>query len=333
MSPIAKGGRVLGVIAVALVVAAAGLNANSAGSGVDARKKLTVIAPASAGGGWDLVARETQRALRTNGVVNNVQVVNVPGAAGTIGLSQMARLDGESTTIMVTGTTMIAGIIRNDSATTLPDLTPLARLAEDFEVLVVPESSPYQTLDDLLKDWKANPGALPIGGGSAGGLDHMVAALLAREAGIDPAKIQYSAYAGGGELTISLLSTAPGTPNVGLSGYNEFRDLLTDGRLRALAVVAPERLEGLDAPTMAEAGYPAVDLVNWRGLVAPAGISEEERQALIGIVTELVETEEWRSAVGRNFWKDSFITGDDFTAFIGEEEERITTILKDLGLA
>lgn len=333
MLSLANVGRALGLVAVAVLVVAAGANANSTGSGVDARKKLTVIAPASAGGGWDLVARETQRALRSNGVVNNVQVVNVPGAGGTIGLSQMARLDGEATTIMVTGTTMIAGIIRNNSATTLPDLTPLARLAEDFEVLVVPANSPYETLDDLIQEWKANPGGTPIGGGSAGGLDHMVAALLAREAGIDPAEIQYSAYAGGGELTIGLLSTAPGTPNIGLSGYNEFRDLLIDGRLRALAVVAPERLEGLDAPTMAEAGYPAVDLVNWRGLVAPAGISEEERQALLDIATEMVQTEEWQGAVERNFWEDSFTTGEAFLTFIGDEEERIAAILEDLGLA
>lgn len=160
----------------------------------------------------------------------------------------------------------------------------------------------------------------------------MVAAMLAREAGIDPGEVQYSAYAGGGELTINLLSTAPGTPGIGISGFNDFRDLIEDGRIRALAVVAPERLEGLDVPTMVEAGYPAVDLVNWRGVMAPAGISDEERQILIDIVLDMVETSDWQAAVERNRWEESLLTGDDFGEFLATEQERIDQILDDLGL-
>lgn len=325
--------RVVGVLCVAGLVTAAGINASRTGSGVDARDTMTLIAPAAAGGGWDLVARESQQALRANRVVNNVQVVNVPGAGGIIGLGQLELLDDEATTMMVTGTVMLGGITRNDSATSLADMTPIARLAEDFEVLAVPADSPWQTLDDFVADWAEDPGATPVGGGSAGGIDHMVAALLAQEAGIDPAQIQYAAYAGGGELTISLLSTAPGTPDIGISGYNDFRDLLIDGRLRPLAVVAPERLEGLDAPTMIEAGYPAVDLVNWRGYVAPPGISEAEQQELIDIVGEMLQTEDWRDAVDRNRWEDSYAEGEEFGEFLVTEQARIDVILADLGLA
>ncbi|MEZ7236250.1 tripartite tricarboxylate transporter substrate-binding protein [Rhodococcus sp. GXMU-t2271] len=324
---------ILGLVCVGALVVSAGIVANRSGSGADARAKLTLIAPAAAGGGWDLVARESQQALRTDAIVNNVQVVNIPGAAGTIGLSQLTELDGNSTTMMVTGTVMLGGITRNDSPVDLSDTTPVARLAEDFEVIVVPDDSPFRTLDDLLAAWRADPAAMPIGGGSAGGIDHMVAALLAREAGIDPALIRYAAYAGGGELTINLLSTAPGTPEVGISGYNDFRDLLIEGRLRPLMVVAPERLEGLDAPTSAEAGFPAVDLVNWRGYVAPAGLDEDEQQELIEIVTEMTRTEHWQDAVARNRWEESFVTGDEFGRFLEEEQQRVATILEDLDLA
>jgi putative tricarboxylic transport membrane protein len=324
--------KAVGAVGVAVLVVAAGVNANRAGAGVDARAKLTLIAPAAAGGGWDLVARESQQALRANSLVGNVQVVNVPGAGGTIGLGQLSRLEAEATTMMVTGTVMMGGITRNDTGVALSDMTPIARLAEDFEVIAVPDDAPWETLDDFLQEWRADPGATPVGGGSAGGIDHMVAALMAREAGIDPGQIQYSAYAGGGELTISLLSTAPGTPNVGISGYNDFRDLLIDGRLRALAVVAPERLEGLDAPTMIEAGYPAVDLVNWRGFVAPAGVSAEEKAVLIDIVTQMLETQEWQGAIDRNRWKESFATGDEFGQFLVDEQQRVDAILEDLGL-
>jgi putative tricarboxylic transport membrane protein len=323
----------VGLICVGGLVVAAGINANRTGSGADARANLTVIAPAAAGGGWDLVARESQQALRANGIVNNAQVVNVPGAGGTIGLSQLSRLDGVPNTLMVTGTVMLGGITRNDSPIDLSAMTPIARLAEDFEVIVVPADSPFQTFDELLQAWRADPAAMPIGGGSAGGIDHMIAALLAREAGINPAEIQYAAYAGGGELTINLLSTAPGTPNVGISGYNDFRDMITEGRLRPLMVVAPERLEGVDAPTAAEVGYPAVDLVNWRGLVAPAGLDEAEQQELVDIASEMIETDEWQSAVQRNRWKESFLGGDAFGSFLEEEQKRVNVILRDLGLA
>ncbi|BBY44852.1 Bug family tripartite tricarboxylate transporter substrate binding protein [Mycolicibacterium celeriflavum] len=324
---------VLGLVCVGALVVAAGVNANRTGSGAEARAKLTLVAPAAAGGGWDLVARESQQALRSNRIANNVQVVNVPGAAGAIGLSQLSRLGGDPTTMMVTGTVMLGGVERNDSPVALSDMTPIARLAEDFEVIVVPADSPYQTLGELIEAWRADPAAMPIGGGSAGGIDHMVAAQLAREAGIDPEQIRYAAYAGGGELTINLLSTAPGTPDVGISGYNDFRDMLVEGRLRTLMVVAPERLEGLDAPTAAEAGYPAVDLVNWRGYVAPEGLTDAEQQELIEIVGEMVKTEHWQSVVARNRWKETFLTGDDFGRFIRSEEKRVKTILDDLGLA
>ncbi len=324
---------ILGVLAVVVLVVAAGISANRAGAGSDAHAKLTMIAPAAAGGGWDLVAREAQRALRTNGIVNNVQVVNVPGAGGTIGLGQLARQDGQATTMMVTGTVMLGGIARNKSEFELADMTPIARLAEDFEVIAVPTHSPFQTFDALLQAWRADPAGTPIGGGSAGGIDHMIAALLAREGGIDPGAVHYAAYAGGGELTINLLSTAPGTPNVGISGYNDFRDLLADGRLKAIAVVAPERLDGVDAPTTAELGYPAVDLVNWRGLVAPKGLDAEQTGTLIDITEEMIETPEWQEAVERNRWKPSLLTGAEFTTFLREEQDRIDGILQDLGLA
>lgn len=322
----------VGVLCVLALVIAAGFDANSSGSRGDARSKLVLIAPAAAGGGWDLVARETQQSLRANSIVNNVQVVNVPGAAGTIGLGQLPQMRGDGSTMMVTGTVMLGGIALNRSAVTLADTTPIARLAEDFEVIAVPTHSSFETLDDLIAQWQQDPAALPIGGGSAGGVDHLVAAQLARDIGIDPGDLRYSAYAGGGELTISLLSTAPGTPEVGISGYNDFRDLITDGRFRVLAVVAPERLAGLDAPTMAEAGYPDVNLVNWRGLVAPPGITPEQQEQLIEIVSDMRETPEWQDAVARNRWQESFLTGDEFGAFLIDEQTRIDGILDELGL-
>lgn len=297
-----------------------------------ARASLTVMAPAAAGGGWDLVAREAQQSLRKNKLVSTVQVSNVPGAAGTIGLGQLARMQGQPNILMVTGTVMLGGIARG-SEFSLGKTTPIARLAEDFQVVAVPAGSPYRTLDDFLKAWKAEPGAIPVGGGSAGGVDHLVAGQLAKAVGIPGSAVKYTPHSGGGELTISLLSTAAGTVNIGVSGYNDFRDMIDSGKLRALAVVAPERLAGVNIPTMTELGYPEVDLVNWRGLVAAPGIAESDRAELTAIVTEMVATSEWRAAVTRNRWKENFLTGADFEKFIAEEQTAITALLKELGLA
>lgn len=318
------------ILAVAVIgaVTVAGIDASRSESGSDARAKLTLIAPAAAGGGWDLVAREAQQAMRSDNIGNNAQVVNVPGAGGTIGLSQLEALSGQSTTMMVTGTVMLGGIAINNSETTLADTVPIAKLAEDFEVFVVPKDSPYQSVEDMIAAWRENPGGLPIGGGSLGGIDHIVAGQLAQQADIDPAAINYIAYSGGGEVLTALLSNTVG---VAVSGFNDFRDQIEAGNVRALAVAAPEPVEGIDVDTFAELGYD-VDLVNWRGFVAPPGISDEDRQTLIDIVTEMSETEQWASAIERNRWKESFMTGDEFGEFLETEQSRITDILRELGL-
>ena len=323
------------IISTAIVLVLAGFavaDARDTETTGKARASLTVMAPAAAGGGWDLVAREAQQSLRKNKIVGTVQVSNVPGAAGTIGLSQLVRMTGQPNILMVTGTVMLGGIARG-AEFSLADTTPIARLAEDFQVVAVPAGSPFKTLDDFLTEWKKDPGAIPIGGGSAGGVDHLVAGQLAKSVGIPGSALKYTPHSGGGELTISLLSTAAGTVNVGVSGFNDFRDMIESGKLRALAVVAPERLSGVDIPTMTELGHPEVDLVNWRGLVAAPGISEVDRAELTAIVTEMVATPEWKEAVTRNRWKENFLTGAEFEKFIAEEQQAISALLKELGLA
>lgn len=324
--------KVLGVVVVLALATFAIVDARGAADDGGARSKLTLIAPAAVGGGWDLVAREAQQALRSDAIVNSVNVVNIPGAGGTIGLSQLVGMGGDSQTMMITGTVMLGGIAQAGGRTTLADTTPIARIAEDFEVVAVPADSPFQTLDDLIEAWKTDPRALPIGGGSAGGIDHLVAAQLAQAVGLEPGDLYYTPHSGGGELTQSLTSTAAGTVNVGISGFNDFRDLIEGDRLRALAVVAPEPLDGVDVPTMTELGYPSVDLVNWRGVLAPPGISREQADELVSVIEEMVQTQSWQEAVELNRWVESFAATDDFATFIDEEQQRITDLMKELGL-
>ncbi|MBN9738174.1 MULTISPECIES: tripartite tricarboxylate transporter substrate-binding protein [unclassified Pseudonocardia] len=323
----------LGIVLVAALAVTAFADAARSGQGQAARSNLSVIAPAAAGGGWDLAAREAQQAMRTGSIVNTVQVVNIPGAGRTIGLNQLQGLAGEPTTTMITGSAMLGGIGQSDSGVSMADTTPIARLSDDFDVVAVPADSPYTTLEEFLADWRADPAAIPVGGGSAGSVDHLITGQLAQASGVPVDRMVYTPHAGGGELTLSLLSSAAGTVGVGISGYNDFRDLVDAGQLRVLAVVAPDRLEGVDAPTMTELGLPEVNLVNWRGIVAPAGITADDRRELETIVREMVGTESWAEAIDRNRWDRNELYGAEFERFLVTEQARVDDLLKELGLA
>lgn len=313
--------------ALALVVAGV-LDAAASGGGNTARSNLTIYAPAAAGGGWDSAARETQQALRDDGVVNNAQVENIPGAGGTIGLNQLVtQLSGDTTTLMMMGITMLGAIQVNGSDVSLDEVTPIARLTEDYDVVVVPAESPIQSMDQLVAEWKKDPRQFAFGGGSLGSVDQMIITRLATESGIDAPDVEYIAYSGGGELATSLLS---GTIKASVSGYADFEDQIAAGRLRALAVSAPEPVESIDLPTLIEEGYD-VDLTNWRGVIAPPGISAEDKAELEAIVTEMHASPAWKEALDRNDWTDTFLVGEDFEAYLDEQTEFVDGIWAELG--
>ncbi|KSZ57104.1 tricarboxylic transport membrane protein [Rhodococcus pyridinivorans KG-16] len=315
------------VLAAAAVIVVGVLDAASSEGGADARSQLTLIAPAAAGGGWDGAAREMQQAMRAQNIVNNSQVVNIPGAGGTIGLSQFTGMAGDGTTMMVMGITMLGAININGSDVDLGDVTPIARLADDYDVVVVPANSPIQNVEDLMATWKNDPNTFTFGGGSLGSVDQMIISQMARENGVDPAAVNYIAYSGGGELATSLMS---GTIKASVSGYEDFVDQIEAGNLRALAISAPEPVPGIDLPTLNELGYD-VTLTNWRGIVAPPGITDDQRRELEAIVTEVVASPEWQDALERNNWSDTFTPGEGFADVIAQESEFVRGIWADLG--
>ncbi|WP_016998212.1 tripartite tricarboxylate transporter substrate binding protein [Kocuria atrinae] len=315
-----------GLIAAGAIGTAVTGSISSASGGNNLRSSMTIIAPAAAGGGWDTVAREMQQAQRANSIINNTQVVNMPGAGGTIALGNLSVLDGDANNLMVGGTGQLAATIQYDSATKYEDVNPLAVTVEEYDVIVVPADSPYETLDDLMKAWAQNPGDVPWTGG--GSFDQLVVTEMAIAGGIKPADMIYVSSDGGGESTQALLN---GTVAAAASGYPDSIDQIESGRLRALALVAEEPLEGSDIPTTVEQGYD-VTLANWRILVAPGGITDEEKQELESIVLETIATPEWREAIERYNWNENVITGDELTQFIKDETERITALYKELGV-
>lgn len=314
-----------GAVAVAAIGAASFGSITSAAAGSDIHASMTIIAPAAAGGGWDTVARELQQAQKANGLINNVQVVNMPGAGGTIALGNVSTLDGTANNLLVGGTGLLAATIQYGSAATLDDVTNLAVLFEEYDVIVVPADSPYETLDDLVTAWKEDPKALPWTGG--GSFDQLVVTDLALEAGIDPVNTTYISSDGGGEAIQALLN---GTAAAASGGYPDNIDQIESGRLRALALVAEEPVDGIDIPTAREQGYD-ITLSNWRSLSAPAGLTDEEVDGLDELIAESVETPEWQAAVERYHWTEKFLTGDELDAFLEEEHERIARLYEEMG--
>ncbi|AWH96242.1 Bug family tripartite tricarboxylate transporter substrate binding protein [Dietzia psychralcaliphila] len=313
------------VLAVGLTTVAV-TDASSSGGGDNARTQLNIIAPAAPGGGWDTFGREAQQALMSNGIVNAVRVRNVPGAAGTIGLTQFVQLAGRTDSLLVTGGVMVGGVILQDSDATLEDTTPIARLADDYNVLVVPANSPYQTLDEFMAAWRERPG-MAIAGGSLGSIDHLLTGMLADAAGIDPSLTNYIAYAGGGEVVRAMIS---GSAVGAISSANDFAAQIEVGELRALGISSATPLEEIPTQTFIEQGVD-VSMSNWRGLVAPPDIPDEVRDELIAILTEMRDTEEWRDTLDRNDWTDSFMAGEQFERFLDAEVASTEEIIKELG--
>lgn len=327
------------VVVYPLLVACGNVEAGGAGSGSEAdtgaaasvtypTEVINIMAPAAPGGGWDQTARAMQTAL-SKSTGQNVQVYNVPGAGGTVGLAQFVNdHKGNPHQFMVSGLVMVGAIQTNKSPVTLDQVTPIATLTTEWEAIVVPASSKYETLQQLIEDFKANPTSISWGGGSAGGTDHILVGLIAKAAGVDPTQINYVAFAGGGEATAAILS---GAVSAGVSGLSEFRDQVTAGEMRLLAVSSEEAIEGVDAPTIKEAGLD-VALANWRGVFAPPDLPAEQQAAVVAAIQKMHDTPEWQQALEQNGWTDFFRTGEEFASFLQTERTRVEGILKEIGL-
>ena len=281
---------------------------------------LTILAPASVGGGWDQTARAMQQALRDGGLAaGDVAVVNSPGAGGAIGLAQFVTArKGDDRALLVGGLTMVHALRANRAAVSLDETTPLARVTGEYEVIAVPAGSELRSLDDLVQALRVNPGAVAWAGGSGGGTDQMLIGQLARALGIEPVRLSYVPFSGGGEVAMALLNHQVA---VGVSGYAELASALGAGQLRALAISSPERLPGLAIPTLREQGIP-LSLANWRGVFAPPGLRAEQRAALISMLDQMVRTAAWRRALAEKHWIDLYLSGDAFARFVKDEEQR-----------
>ena len=281
-----------------------------------AAANIKMMIPANPGGGWDTTGRALGKAMVDAKAADTVQYDNKGGAAGTIGLAQFANATkGDPNAMMVMGAVMLGGIITGKPPVGLDKVTPIARLTSEYNVFVVPANSPLKTMKDVVEQMKKDPGSITWGGGSKGSTEHISASMLARLVGVDPKKVNYVAFRGGGEATAAILG---GNVKVGGSGYSEFSEYITAGKMRAIGVTSEKRLPGIAIPTLKEQGYDVV-LGNWRGVYAAAGLTAEQRAALTDVVVKATKSKAWAEALEKNNWTPALLTGKAFDDFVDND--------------
>jgi len=294
-----------------------------------ASANLKMMIPANPGGGWDTTGRALGKALQEAGVASAVTFENKGGAAGAIGLAQFVNASkGDPNALMVMGAVMLGGLITGKPPVSITQATPLARLTSEYNVFVLPESSPLKTMKDVVEQLKKDPGSVKWGGGSRGSTEHIAAAMLAREVGVDPAKINYVAFRGGGEAVAAILG---GNVTLGGSGYSEFQPYIESKKMRAIAVTAPARVKGIDVPTMKEQGF-NVEIGNWRGVYGAPGITPEQRKALVDMIVKATKTKAWGEALEKNNWTPALLVGKDFEEFVDRDFASLRATMVKAGM-
>jgi putative tricarboxylic transport membrane protein len=296
-----------------------------------AQAQVNVMLPAGTGGGWDTTGRQAFQALNDSGLYSGgVNFTNTGGAGGTIGLAEfLGNSTGQPDALAVFGAITVGAIELNKSPIVLADFRPVARLTAEYLVVAVAADSPYNTLADFAAAMKADPGGTPVGGGSAGGVDHIAFALLAQAAGVPVSDLNYIPQTSGAETVTAIVN---GTLKAGISGTSEFTQFAQEGRIKLLGVTSAERRESLpDVPTFQEAGFD-VELANWRGILAAPGAPDDNYKQWVDTFTKLHGTDQWKAVLAEKGWDDYFLAGEEFGTFIAAETEKQGQILKDAGL-
>lgn len=288
------------------------------------------LIPGGAGGGWDGTARGTGEALTESGLVGTASYENMSGGGGGKAIGYLIEnAESQHGTLMVNSTPIVIRSLTGVFPQNFRDLTLVAGTIGDYAALVVQKDSSINSLDDLLAAYKENPSKTAIGGGSVpGGMDHLVAAMVMEAAGEDPTGFKYIPYDAGGKAMAALLS---GEIAALSTGFSEAIDLANAGEVKIIGVTADERVAAFDsAATMKEQGID-MTFVNWRGFFAAPGLPEDKLSAYQDALTKMYETEAWEEVRARNGWVNIHNSGDDFKAFLEDQEKQIGDLMKKLG--
>ena len=296
-------------------------------------KTLEIVAPAGAGGGWDGIARAVNISLEKEKLYpKSMSVLNKAGGGGAIGFAYMLMKQKDDYELVVYSPPLVIKTIDKTLQGDYKQLTPLAKLITDYQVILVKADSPYQTLGQLIDALKKDTGAVKFAGGSApGSMDHLAFAKIAQKAGIDPAKLVYVAFSGGGEAMTTLLG---GNVSFVSTGTGEAMPQIAAGTVRALAITSSERMGGAlkDVPTVKESGIDETYEV-WRGIFGTPGMSKDAQAWWAATLKKMVTTPTWKEQLTRNSWMPAYAGSADFAKFLDSENVAYKELMTMLGFA
>jgi putative tricarboxylic transport membrane protein len=283
---------------------------------------LTLVVPSDPGGGWDLTAQAMKQVLEGEGIVRSVQIENIRGGGGLVGLSKFVssrRADGQA--LLVGGMSMMGAAVSGHAVSVLNELIPIAQLTSDPDVIVVPASSAYRNLDDLLGAMRRNPEGMRWIGGAVGGPDHPTIWQLGRAAGVAPELMRYESFQDTSEVPDRLAS---GRFSAAIAGYSEFDRAIRSGKLRGLAMVSRQPIEGVSIPTFRQLGIVGVSIANWCGAFAPPAVSEINRSRLASAIQRMERSPRWRTTLTLFHLRSEYLGTPDFYQLVRQEQIRIS---------
>lgn len=292
------------------------------------------IAPANAGGGWDLTCRSVGQVLADLGLAPGlVRTTNVPGAGGGVAYARMVAQRSRDPNVLIAASpsTVLRLAQRQYGSLAETDVRWVGALGAEYGVLAVAADAPWNSLDDLLNAWRQDPGSVVVSGGSAvAGQDHMKVLLLAHRSGIDPRQIRYVPFDGGGEAMTALLG---GFVQLFSGEASEVEGQVAAGRLRVLVTLAPERMEGplAEVPTARESGVD-VTWVTWRGFYVPAEIGEEAYARWVDVIRQVGESDAWSDARRTHRLQPFFLVGEEFSDFVFRQITDFRDMSREIGL-
>jgi putative tricarboxylic transport membrane protein len=295
-------------------------------------KPIEVVAPAGAGGGWDTTARTVSKVMEEQKIIDQrMAVVNKPGGGGSVGWSYINGKEGDNHTMFVTSPPIFFVPLNGQSTLSHKDFTPIAGVIADYAAFVVDADSPYDTMNDLVDALKKDPTSVSIVGvSSPGSMDHMQFVKAVKAAGVDVKKLKYVSAQDGSGMSMLL----GGKVDVYSTGLAEASEQARAGKVKVLAITAPERLEGdtvSEFPTLKEQGIDD-EFVVWRGFLGPKDMDPDAVLYYEKAFKEMIETDQWKEMRDKFGWTDNYMSSEEFGRFLDEEYEEIEELMEEIGL-
>ena len=314
----------------AVCILLAGFAPGAAAADWKPSRNVELVVGSTAGGGNDTLVRVVQKILTERRLVEvPVTVVNKAGGGGSIAFVYLNQHAGDAHYIALAPFNLITNHLTGLSTLHHGDVTAIAQIISEYTTIMVRADSPFRTGVEFLNRLKADPASLSISVGTArGNGPHIALGLAARAAGVDARRLRTVVFQSGGESNLAVMGGHVDAVTSSASNV-----VSAAGRMRALAVSAPDRLGGALAqiPTWREQGIDVV-LDNWRGIVGPKGLAAAQVAYWEGVFARLAETEEWKRELERYQWGSSLKGGRELRAYLDVEYQRLRSPLAELGM-